>query len=121
MAPIRFFLVISAVAAVCGPVPAGAQQLQLQEQRVEGTERICIYRSATRQGEQRVGRGEPCPSFLRRRVAVRQQIPVYATLQRRGYEAGRSVCVYSYQQREYRQPSPSSGYCPYTPAATTPR
>ena len=98
--------------------PAAAQPLRLEEQRVEGVARLCQYRSMSRVETRRVGRGEPCPPTYRRPVQVRPQIPSYATLQRRGYEAGRPVCVYAYQQREYRQAASAAGYCPYTPTAS---
>lgn len=111
---------VCAAAALIGlllPQQAAAQQLRLEDQRVEGVKRVCVYRSLTQQAERRVGRGEPCPSRFRPPAVTRPAIPSFATLQRRGYEAGRPVCVYAYQQREYRQAASASGFCPYTPVA----
>jgi hypothetical protein len=97
--------------------PAAAQQLRLEEERIEGVNRLCIYRSTTRQESRTVGRGEPCPHRFRRPVAIRQDLPSFAVLDRQGYERGRPVCIYRYQQREYRQPASASGFCSYTPVA----
>lgn len=115
-------LLFAAAAAVTSAwsEPAAAQPARLEQQRVDGMERVCVYRYPNRQAERRVGRGEPCPPTFRRPIVTQPQIPPYATLQGRSSVGGRPVCVYVYQQRLYRQPSSSSGYCPYTPAASPP-
>lgn len=97
--------------------PAQAQQLLLEDQRVDGVHRLCTYRYLSRVEVRRIGRGEPCPYRFRRPAVVRQGIPAFATLRTRTNEAGRSVCVYSYLGRDYRQVAPGSGFCAYTPVA----
>lgn len=99
------------------PQRAQSQSYRLEEQSVSGTWRNCAYRYLNRQRNLRVGRGEPCPATYRRPVPVGETVPAFATLQGRVVQQGRAICLYTFQQRIYRQAGSASGYCPYTPVA----
>lgn len=100
-------------------VPAAvAQPLRLEDQRVEGINRVCVYGNLGRQRTQQVGRGEPCPQTLRRTAPQEEEIvPSLATLAERRVTASQTVCVYAYLGRTYLQTRAAGGYCPYTPSA----
>lgn len=95
---------------------AAAQPLRLEDQRLEGTSRVCTYRNVREARTLRIGRGEPCPAQFRERRAAAPSIPPFATLRDRTYEAGRTVCIYSYLGRDYRRTLQGGGFCTYTPA-----
>ena len=95
---------------------ASAQPFRLEDQRVEGINRVCTYRNLRETRALRIGRGEPCPAQFRERREAAPTIPPFATLSGRAYEGGRTICIYSYLGRDYRRTLSGGSYCTYTAA-----
>ena len=116
-------LVLAALAGGAAATAASAQVPgRLQDQRVEGRYRICLYqrpdeiRTARGARVLRVGRGEPCPSAYRPpREPAPEEIPAFATLRERSVRDGRTICIYRYLDRDYEQVRPGGSMCTYTP------
>lgn len=98
------------VIALASTVPAAAQ---LHSERVEGTERICVYQTVRpdTQNERKVGLGEACPPFYRP-MASNFLAPPTARLQSSEVRGHTRVCKYGQLHKSWSFEIPLAERCP---------
>ena len=96
--------------ALAIPSPAFAQ---LQSERVEGSQRVCVYNGVQSEAsnERRVGLGDPCPSY-NKPLESGLAAPASARLQSVKLRDGKRVCSYAQLGRQWSFTLPMSRQCP---------
>jgi hypothetical protein len=116
----RYFWILGSLLLVPSGNAAAHERLYTQE--VRGATRVCVYQpevgrfDSNKAKTLRVGRGEPCPQTYREpEPATADAIPALASLWGEERTGSGPVCIYRYQNRQYRRSLGVGQRCPFPP------